>query len=391
MIKVCLSVCFVCLFVCVSVWPVHAHGSDNLDWVKISWPTTNKSDGTGPSYDHTLGNDQGLSVCLFVWLFVCLFVWLCVMMASAHGRTEGVTIWNRSTLYDHIFGNDQGLYVRLYMYMYVCLFVCVDGKCSWQSRGGDNLDWVRISRSTNWWNRPKLWPHLGKWPRFVYLFGCKMYVCLFVCEDDQCSWQTERVMIRTWWGSQGQQTLMEQGHGFDHALGNGQGTCTCVFICLYVCLFVCVWGWPVLVSIFLCYLLLQDITCLWISPQTLWPNLPETRLTCTVKSLTLLMRLALHSGIISGAQVSKLGEMVKEITWQKFLIWAVDTQFWKSDFYPLTCRSITCGLGERLIIPRQIRTSCKWTMTDRTGPSESCLLLKREENPDFLCYCVNRE
>ena len=45
-------------------------------------------------------------------------------------------------------------------------------------------------------------------------------------------------------------------------------------------------------------------------------------------------------------------------------------QFWKSVF-PLTCRSITRGLGERPIdtpAPRQIRTSCVWAIFNRTVP-----------------------
>ena len=76
----------------------------------------------------------------------------------------------------------------------------------------------------------------------------------------------------------------------------------------------------------------------------------------------------------------------KSWTWRKLLVWGANTPISKELYFPLTCHSIICSLGERPIPPAprgatptpqaDIHPSSLWTMIDRTVREQFILLLR---------------
>ena len=67
----------------------------------------------------------------------------------------------------------------------------------------------------------------------------------------------------------------------------------------------------------------------------------------------------------------------ESLTWRKPLVWAVDTPISEEWFFlssPWPVNQLHVAFVRGPLIPRQIRSSCLWTMIDRTGPSESIYL-----------------
>ena len=59
----------------------------------------------------------------------------------------------------------------------------------------------------------------------------------------------------------------------------------------------------------------------------------------------------------------------------KILFGQLTPQLQKSDFPPWPVNQLHVALVKGQLTPRQIRTSCLWTMIDRTGSSESGLFM----------------
>ena len=102
---------------------------------------------------------------------------------------------------------------------------------------------------------------------------------------------------------------------------------------------------------------------------------PDHSLHCLKWTLKFVLRPIKKKLHLNGVSVMV---MVPELLWWHHFTF-IHCEMTKSCFnsiFPQTCRSITCGLGERPInLQANIRTNWLWTAIDRTGPSESGLFM----------------